>query len=50
MSTITMAMRIATGKVEEVVGMAIMMAMVTPSNSLRCHLFSRSTDQQLQNL
>jgi hypothetical protein len=50
MRTIMMAMLIARGKVEDVVGMAIMMAMVTPSNFLHCHLFSRSTEQRLQNL
>jgi hypothetical protein len=43
-------MAIARGKVEAVVAIAIMMAMVTPSNVLRCHLFSRSTEQRLQNL
>jgi hypothetical protein len=46
MTSITTAMPIARGNVEAVVGMA----MVTPWNSLRCHLFSGSTEQRLQKL
>jgi hypothetical protein len=43
------AMLIPREKVEALVGMVIMMATVTPSNFLRCHLSSRNTEQRLQN-